>query len=491
MAVPGAAVTDVAAAVAELTGVDPAPTIGGGTDIAVFGIGGTGVSSLLEACRRTEPGIRMERGRWGARADDAAVGAALLVVDPTSSVGAEERAAADELRRRFGIVALVCTKIDAFWEWPRILRAHRATLDPREELPVFAVSSTLALAGTATESGVDGLLAWAADEVSAPADERRERARTGAALAALGQLEDELVAAGARRDDDPDELAARRRAVLESRDRGRADRLVAVRTGLARARSETFADIAGATRALAAEATARSAGLSARGREDFARWLTEQTVALRARVDEATDQRLDEVEAAALLGIDAAAPHPGPLGADDVGPPFDRPLPPLRRSGEDLLVVLIGASSGLGLGRLIVAPMASVQTLQWVSMPLTLALGVVAAVLVIRVRRSAAVRAELRTWSSDVLTETRGRLEHRVGTRVAAAESHLVSQVTRFHERRARQATADVAVIDDQLRALRSGAARQPARDRLARVRALRTELIRTAAGRRPSAEPG
>lgn len=488
MAAPGVAVADVAAAVAELTGVDPTPRgAGGGTDVAVFGIGGTGVSTLLEACRRMDPEVAMAAGRWGARADDAAVGVALLVVDPTSSVGAEERAAVDELRRRFGIVALVCTKIDAFWEWPRTLRAHRVTLDPREELPVFAVSSTLALSPDATESGVGDLLEWIAAEMRAPSVERRERARAGATLAALAQMEDELRD-GDGRVDDPADLAARRRVVVESRDRGRADRLVAVRAGLARVRSETFADIAGGTRALAAEATARSAGVSARGRDEFAGWLTGQTIALRARVDEATDERLDEVEAAALLGIEAAAPQPAPVG--DAGPPFDRPLPPLRRSGEDLLLVLIGASTGLGLGRLIVAPMASVQTLQWVSMPLTLALGVVVAVLVIRVRRSAAVRAELRSWSSDVLNETRGRLEHRVGTRVAAAESHLTSQVTRFHERRARQAMADVAAIDDQLRALRTGAAGQPTRDRLARVRALRADLTRASEIQGPAAEP-
>ncbi|MCX2963702.1 GTPase domain-containing protein [Gordonia aquimaris] len=471
---------DVSAAVAGLTGYEPAAIVGGGTDVAVFGIGGTGVSTLLEACRHIDPTLRVESGRWGARADDAAVGAALLVVDPTSSVGAEERGAVDELRRRFGTVALVCTKIDAYWEWPRILRAHRATLDPREELPVFAVSSTLALSGTDAESGVGALLQWAAEEMAAAPAQRRERARTGAALAALGQLEDELLAAEASRDDDPENLAAHRRRVLESRDRGRADRLAVVRAGLTRVRSETIADIAGGTRALAADATARTAGLSARGRDEFARWLTDQTTAMRARVDTATDERLDEVSAAALLGIDAAAPRPAPVaGTDDVGPPFDRPVPTARRSGEDLLVVLIGASSGLGLGRLIVAPMASVHTLQWVSMPLTLVLGVLVAVLVIRVRRSAAVRAEMRTWSGEALNETRARLEHRVGSRVAAAEAHLIGQITRYHERRTRQAAADIAAIDEQLRALRTGAARQPTRDRLARVRALRAELAR------------
>ncbi|AZG46363.1 hypothetical protein [Gordonia insulae] len=472
-----------------LTGFDASVVAGTGTLVAVFGIGGTGVSSLVEACHVVDPAAPVVEGRWGRRADDATVGIALMVLDPTSSIDDEERRCVDELRSRFGIVALVGSKIDAFWEWPRILRAHRGLLDPREELPVFAVSSIAALSGAADESGVPAVLDWVREHLAAPADVRRERARVAAALGALEHTEHGLIRAT-----DPDagndlieQLTRRRRTLLETRDRGRADRLAAARAGFARTRGESLAEVAAGMRGIAAAATARSSSVTAGSVEDYARWLTGETVALRGRVDASTDERIEEVRAATLSGIDVAATDTPPPadpdlvvhGADEaaVDPPFGRALPARRGGGEDALLVLIGASTGLGIGRLIVAPMASVQTLQWVSMPLTLLLGVVVAALVIRIRRTAALRADLRGWTNDALGETRGRLDHRVGLRIAAAEPHLASQVNRFYERRARQAAAEVADLDERLRALRSGAATQDGRDRLGRVRAVHAEL--------------
>ncbi|ROZ99109.1 hypothetical protein [Gordonia sp. OPL2] len=466
-----------------LTGFDAAAVAGTGTTVAVFGVGGSGVTSLVEACHLLDPSAPVVEGRWGRHHDDRAVGIALMVLDPTSSVGDEEKDAVDELRSRFGIVALVGTKIDAFWEWPRILRAHRALLDPHEELPVFAVSSLAALSGADDESGVSAVLEWAGDHLAAPDDLRAERARIAAALGAVEHAEVGLY----RQTDteasatEVDALTRRRRQLLESRDRGRGDRLSAARTGLASARGQSLADVAAGTRALAAAATTRSASLTRRTLDDYVRWLRAETVALRDRVDEATDDRIDEVRAAALLGLDAG---PAESGAPDAPPedrrpepPFSRPLPTGRRGGEDALLVVIGASTGLGLGRLIVAPMASVQTLQWISMPLTLLLGVAAAALVIRVRRAAALRAEIRGWSNDALGETRGRLDHRVGARVAAAEPYLTSQITRYYDRRARHVAGRVAEIDERLRALRSGTADQARREQLGRMRSTRREL--------------
>ncbi|GAA3704437.1 hypothetical protein [Gordonia hankookensis] len=475
-------VPDAVSHVHGLTGFDAAALAGNGTGVAVYGIGGTGVTSLIEACRMVDPASPVVEGRWGGRADDVSVGIALMVVDPSSSVGDEEKQAVDELRSRFGIVALVGSKIDAFWDWPRILRAHRALLDPFEQLPVFAVSSAAALSGAADESGVPALMEWITGCLAAPSEVRRERVRVAAALGAVERTLDGLTRAT-----DPDaasetvdRLADRRRALLESRDRGRADRLAAARAGLARARSESLADVAAGTRGLAAAATARSATLKRAAVDGYVRWLTDEVAALRDRVDHATDERIDEVRAATLVGIEAqidAGPRTGP---DDRAPdpPFGRAVPSGRRGGEDALLVLIGASTGLGVGRLIVAPMAAVQTLQWVSMPLTLLLGVVVATVVIRVRRTTALRADLRGWSSDALNETRGRLEHRVGLRLAAAEAHLASQVTRFHERRSRQVSAEVAEIDVRLRDLRSGSATRDRRDQLGRLRGTHRELV-------------
>ncbi|MGV9709371.1 hypothetical protein ACWDTI_01715 [Gordonia sp. NPDC003424] len=473
-----AAGTDMVTRVAALTGFDARAVDGTATGVAVFGIGGTGVTSLVEACHVVDPSVPIVEGHWGRRDP---LGIALMVLDPSSSIGEEERQAVEDLRSRYGIVALVCTKIDAFWEWPRILRAHRGVLDPREQLPIFAVSSVAALSGAPDESGVPAILDWIREHLAAPTDLRVQRARIAAALGAVEHTERRILDAA-----DPDvtadtidRLSGRRRILLESRDRGRADRLSVARTGLARARSQSLAEVAAGCRALAAAATTRCAALTAGGVDEYVRWLTDETVGLRQRTDRAVDDRIDEVRSVTTVGVDGSPADaelpPQPADADSVQA-LRRPVPTGRRGAEDALLVVIGASTGLGIGRLIVAPMASVQTLQWVSMPLTLLLGVAVAALVIRVRRTAALRGEMRGWTTEVLGETRGLLDQRVGLRLAAAEPRLAGQITRFYERRARQAAADVADIDNRLRKLR-GSGADDTRDRLAKVRAAHREL--------------
>ncbi|MFW0794248.1 hypothetical protein AAFP30_10585 [Gordonia sp. CPCC 205515] len=487
---------DLVRRVHALTGFDSGIVDGTGTEVAVFGIGGTGVTSFVEACHAVDPSAAVSEGRWRRRQPpglaasgptDRAVGIALMLLDPSSSIGDEERAAIEELRSRFGIVALVCTKIDVFWEWPRILRAHRGLLDPHEQLPVFAVSSLAALSGAADESGIPAVLDWIREHLAAPDDLRRERARVAAALGALEHAEASITRAADTdaAEIDAEALTRRRRAAVESRDRGRADRLTAARTGLARARSQSMAEVASGCRALATAATTRCASLTATGVDDYVGWLRAEVTALGEHIEQAVDARIEEVRAVTTIGIDA---DPGDIVADseaelrrseDPAPAstFGRPVPTGRRGAEDAMLVIIGASTGVGFGRLIVAPMASVQTLQWVSMPLTLLLGVAIAAWVIRVRRTSGLRAEIRGWTTDALGETRGRLEQLVASRMAAAEPRLLSQITRYHERRTRQVAAEIAGIDDQLRARRAGGAEQGHRDRLNRISTTHRDL--------------
>lgn len=469
------AVPTLLADVHELTGYDAAALPGTGVATAVFGVGSTGVTSLVEACRRADPAAQIAEGRWGRGPDDAAIGIALMVVDPTSSVGQQERRALDELRSRFGVVALVCTKIDAFWDWPRILRTHRSVLDPHELLPVFAVSATVG-------AGIPAILEWIADQVSESVEVRQERAQLAAALGAIEHMvggPEDPMGSGTQ----TDVLARRRRFLVESRDRGRGDRLAAGRAGLARARGRSLAEVATGARALATAGVARCAALRSGEVAAHAEWMSAQATALRDQVDAATEERIEQVRATTLVGIDghdaaadldaqAARPEPAPE------PPFSRELPGPRGGAEGALLMLIGASTGVGVGRLIVAPMASVQTLQWISMPLTLLLGLAVAVWVTRVRRTATLRADMRAWTTDVVAETRSRLDHRVTSRVAAAEAPLAGQVARHYERRARHTVDAVEEIDNQMRELRSGSADADHRARLARMHGLRRDLL-------------
>lgn len=494
-------------AVRELTAFDSTALPGTGTSLAVAGIGGTGVRSLVEAIGIVAPEVGIAPIGPIRRPDDAAVGIALVVLDPSSSVGEEEKRLVYDLRSRFGIVALVCNKIDAFWDWPRIVRAHRALLDPHEQLPVFAVSAVAALAGAVDESGVGALVEWIREMLAAPGDLRAERVRATAAIGAVEYHLEQLRrrAIGRSPAEDVEELTRRRRALVESRDRGRVDRLASVRAGLARVRTESAGATQNGIRTMSADASARCAQLTSRTVDAYVADLAAEGAELATRIEQAARDGIDEVAATALIGADAAdddAAH-ADIASDDAGAPadddpdavesllpaamsgaavpFHRAVPTGRRGAEDALVVLIGASTGVGIGRLIVAPMAAVHTLQWVSMPLTLILGVGVAAWVIRVRRAAALRGEMRGWTNDALAEIRTRIDQRVGMLIGAAEPRLTGQLQRFHERRTRSLSTQIADIDDRIRSARSGPKSTEEGESAARARDLHEALDRRA----------
>ncbi|WP_338837067.1 hypothetical protein [Gordonia polyisoprenivorans] len=430
-----------------------------GASIVVAGGVDTAVEDLLAACGEVAPDLPMSVA--GSGPVTGGFGAGLMVLDPSSDLDADEVELFMRLRTEVGTVALVCTGIDAFWEWPRRLRAHRAVLDPAEKLPVFAVSAAAALAGAVDESGFADLVAWMQEGLTRPVEQRVEQARLAACVAALDRcIRDDHLAATATAHTDPEELMRRRRTLVATRDRGRTDRLAAVRAGVAGVRTATVADAQTGFRALLAAANRRCAHATPDELATHLTWLDTEIAQINHRVDTALDDRLEAVGATALLGVDGDEQGRGPGPAGQAAAAVRRAPPAGRRGAEDALMVLIGASTGVGVGRLIVSPMASVHTLQWISMPLTLVIGVAVAFWVIRIRRAAARRTDLRSFSAEVLTEARGRLEQRIASRSTEAESRLAGQITRHHERRVRHVAADVAEIDATLRRLRAA---QPA----------------------------
>lgn len=484
--------------VRELTGFD-ADTVNPGSAIVVAGVG-PGVADVVAACAAMAPDLPI--APWSTTTVSGAnpaganptSGVGVMVIDPAADIDDHDITLFTQLWTEHGTVALVCTGIDAFWEWPRRLRAARAVLDPEQHVPVFAVSSAAALAGAADESGIDELLAWLRAVRAEPDALRIERARIGACVAALDEA---CRAADGREPEgldpeelnpealnpkalnpkalnperlDPEELVRRRRILVATRDRGRTDRLAAVRSGMAGVRVASVADVQAGMRALAAASMTRCAQGGPDELAAHPQWLATEIERIGERVEAVTNDRLDEVAATALLGVDG-------VDAERVVPSISQPVmahrpPPTgRRGAEDALLMLLGASTGVGIGRLAVVPMASVHTLQWISMPLTLVLGVAVAAWVIRVRRAAVRRGDLRGWSGEVLAEARGRCEQRVVARVAAAESRVAGQITRHHDRRVRQVAADVAEIDGQLHALRNPRADPAGHEHLRRLR--------------------
>ncbi len=455
----------------ELTGFD-ADRVGTGSGVLVVGTDGVGVRTLVEACRALAPDLDIAARTRG---DGAPAAAALVVVDPSSSVGDEERALVEQMRAQVGTVAIVCTKIDAFWEWPRTVRAHRSALDPFGSLPLFGVSAVAALGGAVDESGVEALAEWLREATGAPAALRDERARLGAGIGAVEHL---LASAGTGADDevsaraDADELLTARRRLLATRERGRTDRLAAVRAGLSRVRSQSSAEVHAGVRDLAAAAADRAPVAD----KEYGAWVRTGWSELADRIRHRVDERVDAVRATALVGLDAEPTTDEPWPAVDLH--TERPSSRARRAGaEDALLVVIGASTGLGVGRLVVAPMASVQTLQWISMPLALLLGVAVAAWVIRVRRSAVDRSERAARTAELLTEARTTLDHQLALRVTAAETRIAGQIARAHERRNREVSTEIARLDEEIRRVRSGIDVRDARVRRERAEAVRRDL--------------
>ena len=423
-----------------LDAADSAPGVIPEYRVAVAAAEGVDVGLLVQACRAvaaSKGGSTIDVVVFDPERDHARTHAAMLVIDPASAVVDDEDVAAlRELTSVVGHVALVCGRIESFWDWPRIMRGYRSELDPDGVLPVFAVSAAAALAGAVDESGIGDLLDWFATPNTEPSCHVRE-SQPSAAVDPR----------------DPDALAIRRARLLAMRDRGRADRLASLRAGIVRVRAQSSADIAARVRALVARAEHRGTSTTGSDVEADAAWLDREIGQLVTDLDTITNTRLDAVASSRLVGLDVDDPPPH---RDDEPIVARRDPPSGRRTGEDAMVLLIGASTGIGIGRLAVAPLASVHTLQWISMPAALLLGLAVAVWVIRMRRAATMRAQVRTWVNDVLADVRARVERRVAMQLTEAESRIGGQVLRAYDRQGRRIADEIAEIDQRLKELRA-----------------------------------
>lgn len=434
---------EVVARVSQLTGVQFG---GDSAEVVVAGIGRVGVSSVHRALGSLDIEVR----EWSAEGRRAAV--AVLVLDPSSGVAGAEAELLERLQADASMVAIVCNKIDAFWDWPTLLKANRGLLDPHGRLPIFAVSAAAASAGHHVESGFAELVGWLRELLEPAA--RPERLATVVAERELGDLIDAL--ANRDRDDPAAGLLAERAAAVGARDRGRLDRLAALRGGAGQVRGAVIGELNAGARALSTDAGARAVALSRSGAPGLARWLSTRLDGLRSRTHHRVADEIDALEARTMLGLEQSE-LAGPTGS----PPSWQlpPLPPQRRGAEEALLLIFGASAGLGLGRLVVTPMSAVDTLQWISMPLTLIVGVVIAIGLVRLRRLSNLRTVMGSWAQTAITDARSAVEQEVSRRLLTAESVIGGRLTRHYERRAHIAADQVAHLDRQIRDRRQASA--------------------------------
>ncbi|WP_312037616.1 hypothetical protein [Rhodococcus sp. 4CII] len=372
----------------------------------------------------------------------------LMVLDAAAPLGREELSALDVVARPAGPVVFALTKTDVHRDWARVSERNRTLLAAHS--PRFADSTIhpVAVGGSGVEAVFAALLSAARD------DTRDSRSPVETALEQTRRMI--VTTARSVRDSEPGaELRAERVRSLAQRDGGRTERVAQLRGQVQLAKVELMHEVASQVRTVG---TTVRAEIDRAGRGTLAGYPDRLTDIVRERsgaVDAAVTARLDTLTS--RLGVTGSTPATDVPLPDPAAP--DGPEP-RHRGLEDRMTVLIGASAGLGLGRLVVSPLSMVPVLDIATIPLTLALGAVAAWWLTRARGQVAERAHVRQWATDALVHVRSQWEQFALGRLLAAETRVSEAIIAESRVCVGKVDERVAQIDAELRrvvARRSG----------------------------------
>lgn len=347
----------------------------------------------------------------------------VLAVDAASVIGREELQLISGAAARGAPVVVALTGVDVYGDWPAVRRrdgellaAHSAAL---ARSPIVPVSPNRRCALIPAVNGVvrpgDGVFAGSA------------LARTRAMIEA--EIEN-LRAAG------PDaDLLDERSRLLADRDGRRTERMALVRSRVQRVRGDLSRRIVDATRdcAVSARAWAEHASRA-------------ELRGVPARLQNAIDRHTQTLDAAVVDALNGTAISHGR------GPQVPAEASVRARGLEERVTVVVGASAGLGLGRIAVTPLEMIPALNFASIPVTLALGGLAAWWLTRTRSLMADRATVGSWIDQSMSAVRAHWEQRLQSVLIDAEADLGSVVMAESRERVASAQARVAAIDAELR---------------------------------------
>ncbi|MEV6660888.1 hypothetical protein [Nocardia fluminea] len=407
--------------------------------------------------------LRTELARFEPHIDlaDPAAGndpaAALLVFDAGSVLGADMFALIDRLRAAGQRILLAMNGFHAYQDWRATRDRNLELLAARgiTDLDIVAVSARLAAAARATDdsalldrSGVAGLHATlAAATAKGPADgaERRTAVRARVLADTRARIDEQITAL--RSGTDTARIREERIGLVAERDGGRQTGLAAVRSQVQLARVDLTTELGAMVRALHTRSRAELDRCDRAELRAYPQRLQQAAGELSASVDAVIDARV--IEAARRIGTAAptARRHdPAPRVGPDPGK--------RHRGVEDHLMIALGASAGVGLGRLIVAPLSLVPTLDVASVPVTLLLGAGAAAWVVRARGQLAERNHMAQWVSEALVNIKAQLEQRVAGVLVDIEAELAEHVVRESTARAVAVDRRVTELDALARRL-------------------------------------
>ncbi|NKY60228.1 hypothetical protein HGA15_29635 [Nocardia flavorosea] len=392
----------------------------------------------------------------------------MLVLDAGVVIGATEVDLVRRLSAAGSRVLLVLNGTHAHLDWQSVRdRSAELLAAAGLDCEIVPVSARLALAArTAADSALldrSGLASLharlaALTTDTTTVDTRRSAAAAQVVAQTLDRIaqEEKLLAAGS----EAEMLRAERARLLAERDGGRAVAVSTLRAQLNLARMDLLTQVGHRVRALHAEARTELDRLDRAGRVRFPERLRSAVAALTDTVDRDIAARLTELRArAAAAG--PGAPDRAPVYRHDPAPTLGPDPQPRGRGVEDHLMIVVGASAGVGLGRLLVSPLALVPALDVATIPVTLLLGAGAAAWVVRARRQLADRDHLRQWVVDAVANVKAQLEQRAVTALVEAETELSDEMVRSAADRMLAVDRRVAELETALRRATSG---QPGR---------------------------
>ncbi|SHE59847.1 dynamin family protein [Streptoalloteichus hindustanus] len=433
---------------------------------------------LLERLRLIDtPGVGGLDEVHGELAAEAAAHATalLFVVDASAPFTQGELRFLRNVGERVETVVFAMTKTDQYRGWRQVLEADRALL--AEHAPRFAgaafhpVSARMAeMAGRAPSpeaaatlrerSGVAELQTALQELVVG----RSVMLNEANALRALSTALDELVVRleADRRvlttgEDEAEALRARRDELTSERRSSTRGWSVKLRAAVQRCRVETSHEVA--RQMLDVQSWFRRA-IEGADREQLAQLPYHVDAALQmasARVSGALATRLSGVADAALAELfsaDELAVIRAQLARASQPPVVLRPPEKRPPTAEDKLLVFMGISGGLGVGRVAALPLAGlgVAALNPFVLPVTIALGLGAGWWMARTRRHAADKQHMKQWLTEAIADARSTLDQLVAEQLIEAEQQLSLALDEALGRRIDAIEAELRDVDKALK---------------------------------------
>ncbi len=418
---------------------------GGAGAVVVVGPDGSGKTSIAEEIAALDSSLQIVTS-------PAAATVALVVLDAGAALGSGALQSISELRDSGLRIVFALNKIDAHRDWRSVAQLDADRLSGFGAVQLHPVSARLAkLARTLpdperarvlrTNSGLPALQTILGEHAAADTDRAGIVWRATERLA-LRVRERILAESDRLREVDPTgPLRGERARLVAARDGGRAAGTATVRSQIQLVRVALLHEVGERVRALNSAARAdidRSKRAALAGFPDrFAGLVAAGT---------------EELDAVILARLSELAPDAAVQLPDAPRPAVPDGPEPRRRGLEDRMMIVVGASAGVGLGRLAVSPLAMVPALEIASIPATLLLGGGAAWWLMRSRSSLADRAHLRTWTADTLSGIKAQLEQRVVSAVLATETELSERVARDSAVRVVQVDEQIAALDAEIR---------------------------------------